>query len=119
MAKNRRDGAKKRLWREMLKRQAASGLSVRAFCRREELTESTFYAWKRTIYQRNQETNSSAEPLTFISAIVTGEPRGDGSIVMELVGGHVLRLPESIPAQRLAELVQALDAQALAAESLR
>ena len=48
MANKRRDAGKERFWREVLKRQAASGLSVRAFCRRESLTESAFYAMIRS-----------------------------------------------------------------------
>lgn len=40
MAKQRRNLAKERCWRETLKRQAPSGLSVRGFCGREKLAES-------------------------------------------------------------------------------
>ena len=40
MANKRRDAGKERFWRDVLKRHAASGLSVRAFCEREKLTES-------------------------------------------------------------------------------
>jgi len=53
MANHERDAAKERFWRDVLKRQAKSGLSVRAFCQRERLTESAFYAWRRTVAERN------------------------------------------------------------------
>jgi hypothetical protein len=52
MAKSQRDAAKEGRWRDFVKRHAASGLSVREFCRRESLTESAFYAWRRTIGER-------------------------------------------------------------------
>ncbi len=55
MANKRRDAGKERFWRDVLKRHAASGLSVRAFCEREKLTESAFYAWRRTLAERNTE----------------------------------------------------------------
>jgi hypothetical protein len=42
---------------------------------------------------------------------VTGQPIGTASIVIELAGGRVLRLPESISAGRLAELVHALESR--------
>ncbi len=32
MARSQRDSAKEAFWREVLKKQATSGLSVRAFC---------------------------------------------------------------------------------------
>lgn len=55
MANRNRDAGRERFWRSTLTRQAASGLSVRAFCRQEELAESAFYAWRRTIAQRDRE----------------------------------------------------------------
>jgi hypothetical protein len=46
MANAMRDAARERFWRDVLKRQPASGLSVRAFCRKEQLAESAFYGWR-------------------------------------------------------------------------
>ena len=37
MSSSQRDPARERFWREATSRQAASGLSVREFCRREKL----------------------------------------------------------------------------------
>ena len=47
MANKMRDVAKERFWRGVLKKFAAGGLSVRAFCRQERLSEPSFYAWRR------------------------------------------------------------------------
>jgi hypothetical protein len=46
MAKHQRDGGKEQLWRDLLERQAISGLSIRKCCQRRRLTESNFYAWR-------------------------------------------------------------------------
>lgn len=54
MAKHERD-AKRAFWRGVLQRYSVSGLVVRAFCQREQLTESAFFAWRRTIGQRDAE----------------------------------------------------------------
>ncbi|MEQ9379639.1 MAG: hypothetical protein RJP95_02160 [Pirellulales bacterium] len=54
MAKQQRDPAKEAYWRKVLGRFTASGLSVREFCKREQLTESAFYAWRRTIGEREE-----------------------------------------------------------------
>jgi len=37
-------------WRQRIKRQRASGLSVTEFCRRENLSRQGFHVWKRKIH---------------------------------------------------------------------
>ncbi|MEO1495515.1 MAG: hypothetical protein AAFV43_00015 [Planctomycetota bacterium] len=71
MAKLQRDAAKERWWREAVSQQAASGLSVREFFNRERLTESQFYAWRRTIAERDGESAPS-----FVPAAVIDLPEG-------------------------------------------
>jgi len=51
----RRDPVKERFWRETLRRQRTSGLSIREFCARQSLTESAFHAWRREIRRRDQQ----------------------------------------------------------------
>ena len=58
-----RDPHKEAMWRERVDRQSRSGLSVRAFCRRENLPESAFYFWRRTIAQRDREQQTSPPRL--------------------------------------------------------
>lgn len=106
MANVQRDAEKERRWREVLSRQASSGLSVREFCQRERLTESQFYAWRRTIGERDGEPAPS-----FVPVVISDQPKGEPSIAIELVGGQVLKLPASTPATWLAELVVALEAR--------
>ncbi len=110
MSNLRRDAAKERFWRDAVKRQATSKLSVRAFCQREKLTECTFYAWRRTLAERSREVEPALRPPAFVPMMVTDRPARKPSIEIELAGGRVLRLPESIAAERLAELVEALEA---------
>ncbi|MBA3484699.1 MAG: hypothetical protein H0T51_23095 [Pirellulales bacterium] len=53
-----------------------------------------------------------SRPTTaFVPALVKGEPRCETAITIELTGGRVLRLPATIAAERLADLVQALEAR--------
>jgi hypothetical protein len=110
MANLRRDAAKERFWRDAVKRQAASRLSVRAFCQREKLTECTFYAWRRTLAQRSREAVPAVPAPAFVPMRVADRVACKGPIEIELAGGRVLRLPEAIAAERLAELVEALEA---------
>jgi len=48
-----RDHQKERFWRTMLQRWRQSGLSVRHFCVQHGLAQPSFYAWRRTLAQRD------------------------------------------------------------------
>lgn len=54
MARSERDPQREQYWRDTLARFGTSGLSVREFCRREKLGEPLFYAWRRTIAERDR-----------------------------------------------------------------
>ncbi len=122
MANRVRDLAKERWWREAVKRFVRSGLGVRAFCRREGLTESAFYFWRRELDRRDGEElsrDTSPRPPSarhvagrpdFLPVRVTDAAASHASIALELAGGRVLRLPEAIPAVRVAEIVAAIEA---------
>ena len=112
MAIPQRDPGREQYWREVVSRQAASGLNVREFCRRQQLAETSFYAWRRTIGQRDDEVKSPEPAPQFVPAVVTDTPPRETSIVLELGSGRALKLPESISAERLAQLVHALEVRA-------
>ena len=48
----KKSGEKEARWREILERQAGSGLSVRNFCADEGVSEPSFYAWRRKLRSR-------------------------------------------------------------------
>jgi transposase len=121
MANKQRDVEKEANWREVVQRHAASGVSVRAFCRQEQLVESAFYAWRRTIAERDGQVPSRKSKRTtpcapspasseFVPAVVTDLPARETSIVLELANGRALRLPASTSTERLAQLITALEA---------
>jgi hypothetical protein len=108
MEQRRPDPSKEAFWRGVLKRFAARGLSARAFCKRERLTESAFYAWRRTIGERNGAANSGS---AFVSAVMAAQPRSESSIAIEFAGGCVLRLAGPSAIEQLADLVIALQSR--------
>ncbi len=128
MGKHLRDPQREAFWRAALARHASSGMSVRVFCQRERLTESTFFAWRRTIAERDAEATSRTgrggppkrlKQPAFLPVVIDGEQGSDGSITIELAGGRVLRLPESIATERLVQLVHSLEARGAASEAVR
>jgi hypothetical protein len=46
------DPAKHRRWRDLLRRQKQSGLSIRGFCEQESLSEARFHWWRRELARR-------------------------------------------------------------------
>ena len=49
----RGDRPKEKFWRNVLGQFAASGQSVRAFCAARQLSEPSFYSWRRTLAERD------------------------------------------------------------------
>lgn len=115
MAKHQRDPAKESFWREILQRHAASGLNVREFCRREQLAENLFFAWRRTIGERDgRPAPTKRRPATspaFAQAVVTAAAPRDSSVVVELVGGCLLRFSGPAATEQLADLILALQSR--------
>lgn len=121
MAKWKRDAQRETFWRGALARQRESGLTVRAFCRREGVSEPSFYAWRRVVRERDAERRESpaqrrptakhqgARP-GFLPVVLREAPTRDGGIVIAWHGGRRMHLPATVPPDRLAELVRALEA---------
>lgn len=114
MAKQR-DAGKAQWWQEQLDKQAASGLSVREFCRRETLGEASFYHWRRELASRDgrNETHPSVKvPTEFAPVTVRDPPQASSfgaSITLVLPSGLRIELPESTATERLAQLANALE----------
>jgi hypothetical protein len=49
----KKNGAAEARWRQILQRQAGSGMSVRGFCAEEGIAEPSFYAWRKKLRTRN------------------------------------------------------------------
>ena len=51
----KRNVQKEAYWRDMVERQARSGMSVRRFCAEQEISEASFYGWRKKLARRDQE----------------------------------------------------------------
>jgi hypothetical protein len=97
----RRDADKERFWRECISRWRSSGLSVRDFCRREALSEPSFYSWRRELSQREANrpvSRRSARPrprpttTAFMPVHVVASGSSDSAIEIVLPRGCRLRV---------------------------
>jgi len=55
MMAQQRSSGRERYWQSVMRKQQASGMSVSAFCRQNDVSASTFYNWKRKLKQRRLE----------------------------------------------------------------
>jgi transposase-like protein len=59
----RKNGAEKELrWREIVDRQAKSGLSIREFCAKAGVSQPSFYAWRKKFRERENERAQARKP---------------------------------------------------------
>ena len=75
MAKQQRDPARERFWRDAVSVWQSGGLPVREFCRRRQVTEALFYAWQRELRRRDERPAPSSAPA-FVPG--PGAPRRRG-----------------------------------------
>ena len=120
-----RDPAKEQSWREALEQFAASGQSVREFCAARRLKGTAFYFWRREIQRRGgplqvrrvpvrharRRPRSSPTSVAFAKVLVQRPVPGlaEPSLCLRLLSGRELLLPVSLPAERLAALVRAIE----------
>jgi hypothetical protein len=100
--------AREQFWREVIGQFAASRQSIRAFCAARQLSEPSFYSWRRTLAQRDA--NSSAVLRTALPAFVPVHVASQSGGQMEIVlrgGERRIRLCGPVDRSALAEVVAA------------
>lgn len=68
-ARKLRELAKESQWRERVREQLASGLTVRGYCLREQISEPSFYAWRKELAKRDRDPHEA--PATTAQVTVT------------------------------------------------
>ena len=107
---NQRRSSKEQFWRRIVRQWRSSGLSIRDFCDDQDISEPSFYAWRRIIAQRD------AEPAPFVPVQVVEANQTElssqlaGSGLELLLGsGRVLRVGPGFDGPTLRRLVALLE----------
>lgn len=115
MVKTRRSAEKEHFWRNTLQEQADSGLSVRAFCIRENLSEASFYAWRREIQERDGEKENPADDLASLIpvTVIDAHQKGAAGVEAEMIevvtpSGYTLRVGRRTEPETLASLLRVI-----------
>jgi len=97
-------------WRQIVREQAASGLSSAAWCQQRGLVASTFHWWRGELARRDaQRAQATFVPVQVQPGVLSPEP---GSIEILLTGGRRIRLCGPVDRRVLAEVVAVLEGAA-------
>jgi hypothetical protein len=101
MANRRRNPVKEQFWRQVLTRRRGSGLSVRAFCEREGVSEASFYMWRRELAHRDR--SGIKASAAFVPVRVVAET--STAIEIALPCGIAVRVRPGFDRQTLEQVV--------------
>ena len=111
-----RDRGKELFWRQQLRQWRRSGLTIRAFCTEHGLAEASFYAWRQTLGQRDQEAQRRLPParnsptsLPPVFVPVRVVPVSAPALEVVLGPGRVVRVPPGFDAATLRQLLAVLE----------
>jgi hypothetical protein len=99
-------------WRDRIARWTTDGLSIRAFCAREGLSEPSFYAWRRTLRERDAGTLPPTAPAPDAPAFVPVHVLPAAPpVALDLVlrSGLTVRVPPGFDPGHLRAVVAALE----------
>jgi hypothetical protein len=99
---------KERFWRRMVRQWRGSGLSIRDFCAEQDVSEPSFYAWRRTIALRDAEVARFVPVHVLPDEKPSAGPSGNG-LELLLGAGRVLRIGPSFDGPTLQRLLVLLE----------
>ena len=109
------DASKQTRWLDLVRRWQRSQLTVRQFCQRHQLSEASFYSWRRVLHERGlldeppQTANSPAEPPPFVKLTTLDDQRRASIVEVVLKQQRRLRLRPGFDADMVRQLVRLLE----------
>ena len=114
----RPDIARQDRWLALIRRWQRSQTTIRAFCEHEQVSEASFFWWRRVLRERGlldepadpKTAKTACKPPTFVK-LTPAEPEPTPATAIELVLGdrRVLRVRPGFDAELLLELVRLLE----------
>lgn len=119
MAHRQRDPVRERHWRKHVADWKAGGLSIRAYCRQQDLTETAFQYWRQELRRRDAAAPTPPPRPAFVPVTVvpdpepaaaSPEPLSSAVVEVRCPSGHVVVVPLGEGAAALRHLFAALAA---------
>ena len=89
--------AKEMIWRDHLARHAASGKSIAAFCRGEQISQANFYAWRTKLRGGAIDLALPTADRTFIDLGALSRPAADQDITHLPTAAAATSAPTATP----------------------
>ncbi len=110
----RPDAAKQGRWLELIRRWQRSQSTIREFCERHQVSEASFFSWRRVLRERGlldepMPSATSAEAPAFVEFSAPVAEPTDSPIEVVLNQQRVLRVRPGFDADMLLELVRLLE----------
>ena len=102
-----RNGSKERYWREVFRQWDLSGLTRVEFCRRRDLTVTTFDFWRRELRRRDADPAVVSRPVA--PALVPVTVIGMSAIEVVLRDGRSVRVPAGFDPACLRSVLSVLE----------
>jgi hypothetical protein len=99
----------------MLRQWRRSGQSIRDFCADNKLAEPSFYSWRRTLAERDQQHASGAKespafvPLRVVAPAAPALAATSLEVVLQDGRAHAVRVPVGFEAASLRQLLAILE----------
>jgi hypothetical protein len=102
-----RDPRKEQQWRHWIQQWQHSGLTIRAFCDLHQLSQPSFYAWRRQLQQRDAAT-APFLPVRVVPDLPIVQPVPTTPFELVLPGNRTLRIAPGFDVATLRQLLAVL-----------
>ena len=115
----KKSSQKEAQWRAVVNEQASSGLSVRQFCAKSNISEPSFYSWRRELRLRDQVAGNNGKPRqpdltngesgTDFVAIKLVDSESSGTMELVHPTGYLVRVVGDVNPRSLEQVLDLLD----------
>ena len=123
MSNSNRTFERESYWRGVLKQYSESGLSIRAFCQKNRISEGSFFSWRKRIQSRDADTaavavSDSSPNVAKLLSVDIIDPADSSKAqdsfasvaLLEIAtpNGFTLRVPRTMDPKQLGELLSVI-----------
>ena len=95
------DTDQQQFWQMVIETWQSSGLSIRQFCKKESLSEPSFYSWRKKLTGDNSEQDTQHKPEAPAFIEVAIPQNNSAAIELLLISGSTLKIPAGVDAKTL------------------